>query len=160
MEEPHVRTINPATEEPLEEHREHSPAEVDLLLRSAAQAQGAWRRVPMDERGRLLRRAGEVLRGRAGKLARLMALEMGKPITGGEAEVEKCAVACDYFAEHAHEYLGAADEHLDEHAHEHCGAADEHLDEYANEHRDSALGSQGHIWDRRVRVRLPNPVES
>ena len=59
-----MRTINPATEEPLEDHREHSPAEVDFLLRSAAQAQGAWRRVPMDERGRLLRRAGEVLRGR------------------------------------------------------------------------------------------------
>jgi succinate-semialdehyde dehydrogenase/glutarate-semialdehyde dehydrogenase len=105
LEDPHVRTINPATEEPLEEHREHSPAEVDFLLRSAAQAQGAWRRVPMEERGRLLRRAGEVLRGRTAELGRLMALEMGKPITGGEAEVEKCAVACDYFAGHAAEYL-------------------------------------------------------
>jgi succinate-semialdehyde dehydrogenase/glutarate-semialdehyde dehydrogenase len=100
-----MRTINPATEEPLEEHREHSPEEVDFLVRSAGQAFCAWRRVPMDERGRLMRRAGEVLHGRAGELARLMTLEMGKPIAGGEAEVEKCAVGCDYFAEHAREYL-------------------------------------------------------
>src|SRR3954451_13268798 len=100
-----MRTINPATEEPLEEHREHSPEEVDFLLRSAGQAFDAWRRVPMDERGRLMRRASEVLRGRAGELARLMALEMGKPIADGEAEVEKCAAGCDYFAEHAREYL-------------------------------------------------------
>jgi succinate-semialdehyde dehydrogenase/glutarate-semialdehyde dehydrogenase len=34
-----------------------------------------------------------------------MALEMGKPLAQGEAEAEKCAVACDYYAEHGGEFI-------------------------------------------------------
>src|SRR4051794_8770046 len=52
-----------------------------------------------------MKRAAGVLRGRAGEFARLMTAEMGKPVAGAEAEVEKCAVACDYFADHAAGYL-------------------------------------------------------
>src|SRR5437762_11631856 len=34
-----------------------------------------------------------------------MALEMGKPLPQGEAEAEKCAWVCDYYAEHAERFL-------------------------------------------------------
>jgi succinate-semialdehyde dehydrogenase/glutarate-semialdehyde dehydrogenase len=52
-----------------------------------------------------MRRAARVLRERSAELARLMTLEMGKPIAGAEAEVEKSAAGCDHFAEHAAVYL-------------------------------------------------------
>jgi succinate-semialdehyde dehydrogenase / glutarate-semialdehyde dehydrogenase len=52
-----------------------------------------------------MRRAAAVLRERSAELARLMALEMGKPIAGAEAEIEKCAAGCDHFAGNAAVYL-------------------------------------------------------
>src|SRR4029079_18303507 len=46
-----------------------------------------------------------VLRARKDEFARLMTEEMGKTVTDGRAEVEKCAFHCDWFADHAEEYL-------------------------------------------------------
>jgi succinate-semialdehyde dehydrogenase/glutarate-semialdehyde dehydrogenase len=45
------------------------------------------------------------LRAEKAAHARTMALEMGKPVTQGEDEVEKCAWACDFFAEHGEAFL-------------------------------------------------------
>jgi succinate-semialdehyde dehydrogenase/glutarate-semialdehyde dehydrogenase len=100
-----MRTINPATEEPLEDYPEHTPADVESRLGRAVDAFADWRRTPLGERAALINRAADVLRRRAGEFARLMTREMGKPVTGAEAEVEKCAVACDHFADHAPRYL-------------------------------------------------------
>ena len=52
-----------------------------------------------------MQQAAQILREGKEKYARTMALEMGKPIVQGEAEVEKCAWACDYYAEHAEAFL-------------------------------------------------------
>src|SRR5207302_7532072 len=53
----------------------------------------------------VLRALGARLRGRGPALAGLMTAEMGKPIAQAEAEIAKCAGACDYYAEHAGRYL-------------------------------------------------------
>ena len=100
-----VRPINPATEEPLEEVPDHAPAEVEAKLRGAADAFAPWRRTPMAERSRVMRRAASIFRQRSPDLSALMTREMGKPIVAAEAEVEKCAAACDHFADHAAQYL-------------------------------------------------------
>src|SRR5262245_44049229 len=50
-------------------------------------------------------KAASLLRARAGELSRLMAVEMGKPVTAGEAEVRKCALACDFYAANAEQFL-------------------------------------------------------
>ena len=53
----------------------------------------------------MLRKAAEILRARKDEFARLMTEEMGKTLDDGRAEVEKCAFHCEWFADHAHEYL-------------------------------------------------------
>ena len=100
-----IRAVNPATGETIEEYQETSPEEVDRILHGADRAFHEWRRTSVQERAARLREAARLLRERAAEYARLMALEMGKPITAGRAEVEKCALACDYYAENGPRFL-------------------------------------------------------
>ena len=74
------------------------------LTRSEA-AFASWRRTRFAERAAVLRSAAERLRSGADGHARLMAAEMGKPITAGRSEAEKCAWVCDYYAEHGEAFL-------------------------------------------------------
>src|SRR4051794_6869554 len=100
-----LQTINPATGEP---GRSYSPHSLDEALAAAAAAHHAfqsWRRTSFGQRAAVIRAAGEILRARKDEFARLMTEEMGKTLDDGLAEIEKCAVNCDWFADHAHEYL-------------------------------------------------------
>ena len=100
-----MRVINPATEELIEEYEFHDAPHVEAALAQAGDAFKAWRATSMEHRAGLMRRAVGALRARSAELAALMTREMGKPITAAEAEVEKCAACCDFFAEHAAGYL-------------------------------------------------------
>lgn len=93
-------TINPATGDPLEDFRALSAAQVDAALTGAVRAQAAWRQVPLNERCKRFRALANLLRERQETYARRMALEMGKVCAEGVAEIQKCARACDWFAEH------------------------------------------------------------
>ena len=79
--------------------------ELRTALEHSEQAFLAWRRTSFAERASVLRAAAERLRAEADVHARLMAEEMGKPVTAGRAEAEKCAWACEYYAEHAEAFL-------------------------------------------------------
>lgn len=92
-------STNPATGETLGVHAEHDPARVELLLARAHAAARRWALTPPEERGAALVRLAAVLRAEAPALAREAALEMGKPLAQGAAEVERCASVCTYFAE-------------------------------------------------------------
>jgi len=100
-----ITSINPATGEPIATYRELTDAEVFGAVEAAHAAWNDWRTRSFAARGDLLRATARVLRERASDLARLMALEMGKPVVQGRAEVEKCAWGCEHFAEHAEPYL-------------------------------------------------------
>jgi succinate-semialdehyde dehydrogenase / glutarate-semialdehyde dehydrogenase len=95
------KTINPATEETLEELELHSPAAVEEALRRSQAAYAEWSRTSFERRSALLRAAGARLREDEATLARHAVLEMGKPLGQARAEVQKCARACDFFAEQA-----------------------------------------------------------
>jgi len=100
-----ITSINPATGETLETFQETAPAEVERILSRAHAAFLEWRHTPFADRGQRMRKAAELLRSRRDEYARTMALEMGKPITQGEAEIDKCAWVCDFYAEHAEAML-------------------------------------------------------
>ncbi len=100
-----IQTINPTTGEVLETFEPYSQRQVNEALDQAHQAFLQWRATSFAERGKHLHSVARHLRDRKTELARLAVLEMGKSITEAEAEVEKCAWNCDYFAEHAERFL-------------------------------------------------------
>ena len=100
-----VQSFNPATGEVLETFTATSPAEIERILAAAHAAFLEWRTVPFAARSERMREAARVLRAAKAEHARTMALEMGKPIVQAEAEVDKCASACEYYAEHAGDFL-------------------------------------------------------
>ncbi|MFE5398696.1 NAD-dependent succinate-semialdehyde dehydrogenase [Streptomyces sp. NPDC056568] len=96
-----ILSIDPATGAELARYSPQSPQEVDGILDAAVSAQTAWRRREVTDRTPLLRGMARVLREGRDGYAALITAEMGKPITEARAEIEKCAVTCDYYAEHA-----------------------------------------------------------
>jgi succinate-semialdehyde dehydrogenase/glutarate-semialdehyde dehydrogenase len=100
-----LQTINPATGEPGKAYDPHSIDDAKAAAQAAQAAFLDWRRTSFDERSAVLHKAAEILRQRKDEFARLMTEEMGKTLTDGRAEVEKCAFHCDWFADHAEEYL-------------------------------------------------------
>ena len=97
--------VNPATGERLNVYDPDDDEAVERKLDRATSTFEDWREVPLRKREQLLVNAGEVLRENKQRYAELMTREMGKPITQAVAEVEKCAWACDHYAEYAHKYL-------------------------------------------------------
>jgi succinate-semialdehyde dehydrogenase/glutarate-semialdehyde dehydrogenase len=102
-----LQSINPTNGEPIRDYPEASPVEVAEALAGADASFDGWRRRPFPERAAPLRRAGALLQERREELARLMALEMGKPLAQGRAEADKCAWVCDHYADHAEGLLAA-----------------------------------------------------
>lgn len=100
-----MNCINPTTLQPIETPVLFSSRQIEEVIELSSRAFEAWRQTPMEERTRLMKAAAVVLRRDRDRLARLMAVEMGKPITAGEQEIEKCAWTCDYFADNAGGFL-------------------------------------------------------
>ena len=100
-----MRSVNPATGETIRDHPEPGPAEVEERLALAARAFATWSRTPIAARADLMRQAGRTLHAGRDRYARLMTEEMGKTVVAAEAEVDKCALACDWFAHHAERFL-------------------------------------------------------
>ncbi len=98
-------TINPTNGLQLADYPVHTESEVDAMLDQASSAQRSWANTSFDERANGIRGVGSELRRRRSELAELMANEMGKPIAQGEAEADKCAWVCDFYAEHAESML-------------------------------------------------------
>jgi succinate-semialdehyde dehydrogenase/glutarate-semialdehyde dehydrogenase len=100
-----IQTVNPATGQPGRSYDSHTVEDAEAAAVAAHKAFLEWRRTSFAERSAVIHKAASVLRDRKDEFARLMTEEMGKTIDDGRAEVEKCATHCDWFADHAEEYL-------------------------------------------------------
>ncbi len=97
--------VNPASGETLAEFPDWDDQTLDAALAEVAAATPAWAATPIEERCALMRRAAQVLRDRKDHYAGLITREMGKLTREAVAEVEKCALVCDYYADNGAAFL-------------------------------------------------------
>ena len=100
-----MQTVNPTTGESLSGYDVYSAEDVQQRLKQSERAFESWKTTSFDERSPLLHRIADRLESQASELARLMTLEMGKPISQAEAEIKKCGWVCRHYADHAERYL-------------------------------------------------------
>jgi succinate-semialdehyde dehydrogenase/glutarate-semialdehyde dehydrogenase len=100
-----IVSINPTNGTVVKTYTEDSEKKVVSKIEKAQSAWLKWRDTSFKERSALLAQTANLLRTRKGELAALMAKEMGKPVRDGIAEVEKCALACDYYSGNGANFL-------------------------------------------------------
>ncbi|MGH8002501.1 MAG: NAD-dependent succinate-semialdehyde dehydrogenase [Brasilonema sp.] len=100
-----IATINPATGELLKTFEPLNDTEIAQKLDLAQQAFEKYHKTPFQERSVWMQKAADILEQEKADFAKIMTLEMGKPFKAAIAEVEKCALVCRYYAEHAAEFL-------------------------------------------------------
>lgn len=100
-----IATINPATGEKLKTFQALTDAEIEAKLALAASAFDSYRLLRFEQKSQWLNRAADILEQDKRTFAQIMTTEMGKPIKGAIAEVEKCAWVCRFYAEKAEEFL-------------------------------------------------------
>ncbi|MDT5289736.1 MAG: succinate-semialdehyde dehydrogenase / glutarate-semialdehyde dehydrogenase [Mycobacterium sp.] len=105
-----IATINPATGETVETFEPHDDAEVARRIAEAAGAANALRDTTFNQRAEWMNATADILQADVEHAARMLTLEMGKPIGQARAEVLKCAKNMRFYAEHAESFL--ADEPL------------------------------------------------
>lgn len=103
----HIQTINPATGEYLKKYVPFSREEVTERIGRAHECFQVWRRTTCALRREHMLMLTSLLRKKQDEYATLMASEMGKPITAGKAEIEKCAWVCEHYANNAESYLAS-----------------------------------------------------
>ncbi len=98
--------INPATGETIGTLPHASTADLDRALDAAQRGFLAWRKVSPNERAKVLRRAGELIRERADRIATLMTLEEGKTLGESKLEVLSSAEIFEWMAEEGRRAYG------------------------------------------------------
>jgi succinate-semialdehyde dehydrogenase/glutarate-semialdehyde dehydrogenase len=98
-------SFNPATGTHMRSYPFMSDRELEIALTETDSASQRWKKTPIKERAALMRDAAAVLRKRREEFSGIITLEMGKLIKEARAEVEKCALVCDYYADEAARFL-------------------------------------------------------
>lgn len=105
-----MQSINPATGEQLAEFDTWDQDTLDEVVTQAGYGFTDWAKLtPLEDRCALLRRLGDVLTDDREILAEIITMEMGKLYSEALAEIDKCATLCDYYADHAADFLADED---------------------------------------------------
>lgn len=103
-----IASTNPATGETVKTFEALGETGVTMRIERAAYAFASHRAMPVADRAEMMHRAGDILRSEKLEFARLITLEMGKPIAAAVAEVEKCELGCRFYADNAAAFLNGA----------------------------------------------------
>src|SRR5690606_20525199 len=94
-----IPVMDPATDEQIGTVAWAEKQDLDLALAAADEAFRKWSRVSAFERGKIMRKAADLLRERADEIAWLMTREQGKPLGQSKGEILGAADTIDWFAE-------------------------------------------------------------
>ena len=100
------QTINPATGKVEKIFEEHSSNQVMIMIEDVNDAFLEWRKTDFSFRASLMKKAAQILHDGKEHYGKILTLEMGKPIAQAIAEVEKCALVCEYYVDNAEKILG------------------------------------------------------
>jgi succinate-semialdehyde dehydrogenase/glutarate-semialdehyde dehydrogenase len=100
-----LKSVNPFDQSLIGEYAEHDDQKINAKIQTAAKTFRLWREEKFSSRASFMKKAGEVLRANRKPYAETISREMGKVIREAEGEIDKCASACDYFAESAEDFL-------------------------------------------------------
>lgn len=103
-----VHTINPATGKKIQNYTFQNKETIEEITEHAHKAFLKWRETNMKKRAQLIQKFSDILEANKEDLAKLMAEEMGKPVTQGQGEIDRCINICKYTAEE--DYKTLADE--------------------------------------------------
>ncbi len=106
-----IKTVNPFTQETIKTYTGDSDTDVTRKLELAEERFQSWRTTEISDRCKKLDRLAEQLEDKRMDFAILMAEEIGKPISQGLAEIDKCIWLCDFYAQNADDFL--ADQLID-----------------------------------------------
>jgi succinate-semialdehyde dehydrogenase/glutarate-semialdehyde dehydrogenase len=100
-----IQSINPFTDKKIKEFKEHNIADIKSSISKAEECFKQWRNSSFAQRKELMLNVAKILKERSKKYGEILTLEMGKPISQAVAEVEKCALVAEYYAENAETIL-------------------------------------------------------
>lgn len=100
-----IQSVSPSDGRLIAEYPETPTAQVQGHADNSVRLQRDWAEVPIAERATPMMRAADLLEEARDELSQLMANEMGKPVSQGRAEVDKCAWVCRHYAENAAQIL-------------------------------------------------------
>ena len=98
-------SINPATGQTLQSFATWQTDEINTVLSQVESAQADWAALSFEQRSQMMRNLAQVFRQNSENYANLITEEMGKLLKEARAELEKCAIGCDHYADHAQLYL-------------------------------------------------------
>lgn len=100
-----MRTINPYDGELIKEYINYSDEKIASIVDDADEAFSDWKQTTFKDRAKYFLAMADLLEKKKGELASLMTTEMGKPISQGISEIEKCVWVCHYYAKNAEVFL-------------------------------------------------------
>ena len=100
-----IQSINPLNNQVIQTFEEHNDAYVQKALAQAEEAYQQGKQLSFEERAQRMHRVAELLRKNKAQYGQMMTDEMGKTRQQAIGEVEKCSMCCDYFANHAAQFL-------------------------------------------------------
>ncbi|CAN5714145.1 succinate-semialdehyde dehydrogenase [soil metagenome] len=92
-------SVNPFNGEEIKRYTYESAGEVEAALAHVERGFRDWRNFSVDNRAKVMTKLAAILRRDEIKMATMITLEMGKPIAEARAEIVKCAVLCEWYAE-------------------------------------------------------------